>query len=423
MTMTCLADRTFVRAAARSTRFVVVRLEAPTARRRSDRLPLDVALVLDRSGSMAGEKIRLAREAVTRSLGALDERDRVAVVVYDDRIDVVLPSAPAGGETRRTVEARLREIDARGSTNLAGGWLAGCEQAALGLDGERIARTLLLTDGLANVGITDPHELETHARELRRRGVATTAFGVGDDFDEVLLRAMATAGGGNFYYISDARQIADHIASELGEALEVVARDAALVLDVPAGVVLDVLGPQPVERRGGTWRVSLGDLVSGQEVEVVLQLNFATGTVGDEVAVHVAAEDRDGALPPDAATVRWTYADHAANDRRPRTREVDRVVAGRFAARARQEAVARNRAGDYGRASEALRKVARRIGRYAGSDEVLRDLVAELDREASHEYAAPMAAAVRKSIHFSSANILASRDARGRARHGPGDRA
>ena len=195
------------------------------------------------------------------------------------------------------------------------------------------------------------------------------------------------------------------------------------MVDVPGGVVVDILGPQPVERRGGAWRVSLGDLVSGQQVEVVLRLNFPYGTIGDEMVVRVAVEDRDGALPPDSETVRWMYADHAANDRQPRTGEVDRVVAGLFAARARQEAVARNKAGDYGRASEALRKVARRIDRYAGSDEVLRAFVVELDREASGEFAAPMAAAMRKSIHFSSANILASRDARGRARRGPGDRA
>jgi Ca-activated chloride channel family protein len=420
--MTCRPDRRLIRAAGRSTRFLLVRLQAPAAERRADRLPLDVALVLDRSGSMAGEKIRLAREAVERSIRVLDDRDRVAVVVYDDRIDVVLPGSPATAETRRTAEARLREIDARGSTNLAGGWLTGCEQVAMGTATERVARTLLLTDGLANVGITDHNELESHARELRRRGIATTTFGVGVDFDESLLQALATAGGGNFYFISDARQIPDFVTSELGEVLETVAREAGLDIEAPGGVAVDVLGSYPLERRGGGWRVELGDLVSDQEVEVVLRLNFPAGSVGDEMGVRVTARDRDGVLAPDAATLRWEFADHRANDGQSRDGDVDRVVGRLFAARARQEAVALNRSGDFGKAADVLRRVGRRIEEYAGSDPELQALVTVLEREASHDFAVPMAARELKMRHFAASTLVRGRDALGRARRAPDQR-
>ncbi|MFH1475421.1 MAG: VWA domain-containing protein, partial [Chloroflexota bacterium] len=235
MTFDIRQDRSYLRAPSRSTRYLVIRLTAPEARQRPGRLPVNVGLILDRSGSMGGPKIRLAKEAAERAVATLDAHDRFSVVFYDDTIDVVVPSTAATASARAAASEALRRVDARGSTNLFGGWMRGCEQVALHSGGEVVSRALLLTDGLANVGVTDRFELETHAAELRRRGVSTSTFGVGHDFDEALLEAIATAGGGNFYYIEDARQIGDFMTSELGEALEVVARDVRLEVTVPFG--------------------------------------------------------------------------------------------------------------------------------------------------------------------------------------------
>ena len=101
------------------------------------------------------------------------------------------------------------------------------------------------SDGLANVGITDRDELSRHAGELRARGVSTSTFGVGDDFDEAVLGGMAQAGGGHFYDIATAAAIRDHINSEVGETLEVVARDVVIELDLPEGVRVESLGAFP----------------------------------------------------------------------------------------------------------------------------------------------------------------------------------
>jgi hypothetical protein len=417
MTLDLRQDRALVRAAARSTRYLVVRLEAPDAPRRSDRLPVNVALVLDRSGSMGGSKIRLAKEAVERAVATLEGRDRFAVVFYDDRIDVVVPSTAATGSARSAAREALRAVDARGSTNLFEGWLRGCEQVALHAGADAVSRTLLLTDGLANVGVTDRFELETHAGELRRRGVATSTFGVGHDFDEALLEAMATAGGGNFYYIETATQIADFMTSELGEALDVVARDVRLEVGLPAGARLDVLGPERVERIGGdAWAVAVGDLVACQEREVVLRISFAYGSPGEEADVTVAVRDRDGAFGDGRAAARWTYADHAANDRQPRTPEVDRLVARLFAARARMEAVSRNKAGDFRGAATALTGVAGRIRGYADSDPELLGLAADLEDEAAHKVSLAMAPAMQKAMYSNSAYLRRMREPDGSAR-------
>ena len=416
MTFDLRQDRTCLRAPARSTRYLVVRLVAPEAPRRADRLPVNVSLVLDRSGSMGGQKIRLAKEAVERAIATLDQRDRFSVVFYDDRVDVVIASASASATAREAARDALRRVDARGSTNLFEGWMRGCEQVALHAGGEVVSRTLLLTDGLANVGVTDRFELESHASELRRRGVATSTFGVGHDFDEGLLEAMAGAGGGNFYYIEDARQIADFMTSELGEALEVVAREVRLEVALPYGAQLEMLGHERVERRDpGTWTVDVGDLVARQEREVVLRLNFPQGTVGEPADVTVAVRDRDGAFAADRAAAHWVYADHATNDRQPRTADVDRLVARLFAARARMEAVAFNKSGDFRRASSSLTGVAGRIRSYAAGDQELLGLADELERAAVDDVAFLMAPAMQKQMYSDAAYARRARTADGKA--------
>ncbi len=281
---------------------------------------VNLAFVLDRSGSMDGQKIRLAAQAIEEAINRLQPSDRFAVVIYDDVVETIVPGTLATPAARSEAIGRLRSIGARNMTNLSGGWLAGCEQVASALDQEGVNRALLLTDGLANVGITDRDELARHAGELRARGVSTSTFGVGDDFDEVLLAGMATAGGGHFYFIASAAQIRDHIGSEVGETLEVVARDVTLDVTLPDGVRLESLGAFPAMARGGRTSIELGDLVSGQEVEVPMRLFFGFGQVGDVLPAVMSLSDRDGVLDGAAARLAWSYADDRANDAQPRDR-------------------------------------------------------------------------------------------------------
>jgi Ca-activated chloride channel family protein len=416
------SDRRLIRAHGRSERFLLVDVIAPTvapdpSRRRP---PVNLGFVLDRSGSMGGQgKIGLARQAVLEAIHRLEEPDRFAAVVYDNEVDVVIGSVVASPESRRLAADRLRAIDARGSTDLHGGWLAGCEQVAGSLQPEGVNRVLLLTDGLANVGITDRDELIGIAHDLRRRGVTTSTFGVGPDFDETLLQGMADAGGGHFYFIGDVAQMRDHITSEVGETLEVVAREVVLELTLPESVRVDALSPFRVEQRGDRARVYLGDMVSGQVLSIALRLTFDFGEVGREIGALVRVADRDGAFDRarpvlEPVTVGWAYADHAANDGQPRDRDVDRVVARLFAERAKQSAVRLNREGRFDEAAKALEGVRRRVAAYAGSDRALRAIVAELDVEVP-AYAAPMAEMDRKTRHFASSNLARMRTADGKS--------
>jgi Ca-activated chloride channel homolog len=419
MTVNVQTDRSLVRAAGNSTRYVLLSFAAPESRRASIREPINVSFVIDRSGSMGGSKIDLARQAVVQALRMLRASDRFSVVIYDHDVDVVVPSTLASAEALKNAIAQVERVQARGNTNLSGGWLKGCEELAQHLQPGQVARCLLLTDGLANNGITDRGELARHAEELRSRGITTSAIGLGADFDERTLEGMSRAGAGHFYFVETAVNIADCLAGELGEALDVVARDVAVAVETDRGVDVTTLNRFPVKREAaGRLSVQLGDLTSRQDVSIVLRLGFPSGTEGQTATAVLAVTDANAAIQEPDTDLIWTYADHHANDAQRRNVDVDRAVAALYAAQARAEALDMNHQGRFDEAAARLEKTARRIEQYAGSDPELRAIVESL-RERHVAYSQPMMAMYSKAEHFASINLSRMRDTEGKARRRP----
>jgi Ca-activated chloride channel homolog len=413
------ADRTLVRTAASSTRYALLTFTAPEAVSSKARAPIHVAFVLDRSGSMCGEKIRLAREAVVQALRMLRSTDRFAVVTYDDRIDVVVQSTEASGEAIRNAVTQVERIEVRGSTDLGGGWLKGCEEIAAHQRGGEVSRCVLLTDGLANRGITDRDDLARHAGELRARGITTTTVGLGADFDERLLEAMSHAGGGHFYFIERAVQIADCLTSELGETLEIVSRGTVVSVRPDPGVRVATLNRFRVtEEGGGAMAVSIGDLASRQDVSLVFKLVFPEADTRRTIRAVFSVSDAGAALQGADCDLVWTFDDHAANDAQRRNVVVDREVAKLYAAKATAEALELNRARRFEEAAAVLERTANRIKQYAGSDHELLEIVDSL-LQRRPDYAMPMPALALKKEHFASSNAVAMRSSSGTARRRP----
>jgi hypothetical protein len=284
------------------------------------------------------------------------------------------------------------------------------------LGAQQVGRCLLLTDGQANVGTVDPAELAALAVAARATGrIATSTFGVGEDFDERLLRGMADASGGRFYYIERPEQIPDLLTSELGELLEVVARDACLVLHLPKGVEAAPLNNLGTAAVTGGIQIRLGDLVSGQQLDVVVALKFPAGHTGDTVAVQFGLSDRTGALAAAPQALGWSYAADRAHKAQPRDVIVDREVARLYAARARAEALELNREGKYREARAILEKTARRIDAYAGGDGELEAIAHGLRGEGT-DYAQVMNAKDQKLRYFQSYSISKNRMPDGKAR-------
>ncbi len=340
-------------------RYIVACIDAPSAPEHAPRPSADLAFVLDRSGSMSGEKFTLARQAVETAIASLTSKDTFSVVVYDNEVDIIQPAVKAGYRARRRAISNLQAVSPRGTTNLSEGWLTGCGQVAEQLTDSRIGRCLLLTDGLANIGITDAPSLVVHAVELRSRGVSTSTFGVGADFDEVLLGQMADAGGGAFTFIEHAKEIPGIIQRELGETLEIVARGVAVEIAVPEQVQVSVIGPYPVERTSGGIRVILPDLVSEQELELVLDVAVPGGVAQTEVELSLTVTDKNGVFDLPPAAVSWLRVPGHAEAGDIDT-HVQEVVAERLVAVAREEAAALNREGRF---DEALERIEREVVR------------------------------------------------------------
>lgn len=185
---------------------LLVELRAEAPEDAPPRLPLKVAIVIDRSGSMSGEKIEITKRAVAAFLRSLGPEDQVAVVAYDDDVDLICPLGAPSEKLARKVE----KLQPGGWTNLYGGWVAGAKLVGGG------GRVILLSDGQANAGrVTDAVGLSAHSRtSYQRYGVTTTTVGVGRDYDEGLMAGMAREGGGSHYFAHEASAIMDAFSQE-----------------------------------------------------------------------------------------------------------------------------------------------------------------------------------------------------------------
>ncbi len=290
------------------------------------------------------------------------------------------------------------------------------ETGAPASDGDVVRRILLLSDGLANVGETDPTALAQHATALRAKGITTSTFGLGADFDETLMSNLSASGGGHFYFIEKPVQISDFFLSEIGEALEVVARDARVVIAGAPGIEISCLNQFPVERtEGGDVSIRLGDLTSEQEVTTIIGVRCTAGAIGDTVGISVRLTDRECALFGEPMPIEWRVTDAIADDAQPIGTEVLIEVAKLLADGARTRALEANRRGVYDRAAEILRAEAAAIRALAPGNSELDAIADELfgERELFQE---AMTANDIKGRHFASMNAMYSRSPQGRAR-------
>ena len=265
---------------------VLVRVQAPEAppALQPKRLPLHVALVIDRSGSMAGPPLQEARRCAAHVIDGLQPTDVASLVVYDNTVETVVAAGPIGDRSR--FHAALRAVRSGGSTNLHGGWLRGAETLAPLTNAETLSRVILLSDGCANAGLTDVRGIERQCRELAEAGVTTSTYGLGHDFNEELMVAMAQAGGGNHYYGQTAEDLMAPFQEELALMKATAARTVRLTLDAPGGVTLQVLNDYLKD--DGAWR--LPDLLYGGEAWALVRMTVPAWRAagGDAVALLTA---------------------------------------------------------------------------------------------------------------------------------------
>lgn len=276
---------------------VLVRVQAPDrpANLNLPHSPKRLALVVDRSGSMAGQPLDEALRCVQHIANHLAPQDALALLVYDDKVDTLLPLQPM--HSSEVVTQAIAGVQAGGMTNLHGGWLAGAQQLQGSADqalAQTVSRVILLSDGQANHGETDLSAIEAQCRQWLDRGVTTTTVGLGQGFNEDLMIGMARAGGGQNYYGQTAADLYDSFAEELALLQALYGRQIGLKLLPAPGVMVEMLSPA-TQQPDGSWRMT--DLAWGAEAWVAVRLHLspsAAGSPRDLLAASVIGTALDG---------------------------------------------------------------------------------------------------------------------------------
>lgn len=295
------------------------------------RLPLNLSLVLDRSGSMGGQPLNYAIQAAQKLVEYLTPEDFLSVVIYDDTPQTILPPQPV--QDKAAIQSQIGRIRAGGLTNLSGGWLMGCDRVKQNQSSERINRVLLLTDGKANQGITNSQVLINTAREQAEQGIITTTLGFGNYFNEDLLIGMANAAGGNYYYIQTPDEAEAVFRIELESLLSVAAQNLTVTVQPEASIEVEqILNNYRTRIDGNQQEIFIGDVygvepkplaialslppfsAQGSQKLAILTYEYQTVTDGSiqqlrdriDLEIAVGSADEASQIQPDAAVQEQT---------------------------------------------------------------------------------------------------------------------
>ena len=255
--------------------YLYVDLKADKVESGAGRTPLNVSIVIDKSGSMSEKnKLEYVKKSVEYIIDQLESDDYVSVVTYDDYVNVLQRSSIV--TDKYELRNKISDIRPGGYTNLSGGTFEGYDQVNRTFSRGYVNRVLLLSDGLANVGITDRHELANKVRDKNRRdGITISTFGVGNDFNENLMADIADYGKGNYYYIRNSTDIPDIFASEMNGIKNMVGQGAKIRIHFPKDyLALNKVYGYPYEIEGDDIVIDFKDVFSDQNKAVLLKFDI-----------------------------------------------------------------------------------------------------------------------------------------------------
>jgi Ca-activated chloride channel family protein len=376
----------------------IIRLVVAEGESSDQRTPVNIGLVIDRSGSMQGIKLQYAIEAANYAVDQLKSADKVSVVAYDDRVRTVFKATHP--KNKDLIKLAINQISAGNSTALHAGWVQGGIEVSEALEKEYMNRVLLLSDGLANVGVTDPSTIEKQVRGLVERGVSTSTIGVGEDYNEDLMSAMARGGSGNYWFIKTPQQLPSIFRQELQGLSAVVGKKVELKIVLKEGVESVKIYNELASIDEHTWRVP--DLQMGQTVDVLAR--FEIEPTGDPCSVcdisiswDDAGEKNRENIDTDLVVKVVTKSELSSY---PVDADVQEQVALFKTAKMKEEAVALFDSGDTNKARLVLKKAQLGLSKYPASPLLEAEMASfdELDRHLSTR----KFALYRKSSHYQS---------------------
>jgi len=334
---------------------VKIDLQAIADRQKHRRTPLNLAVVLDKSGSMSGAKLEKTKQAALQLVDRLAPDDVFSLVIFSDEARVLVPAQKV--DDKEALREKIESIEAGGSTALYAGVKAGARQIEEYFSDKRINRVILLSDGLANVGPSSPRELRQLGRDLAGQGIAVTTIGVGDDYNEDLMAGLAEASDANYYYVQDTEKLPEIFAKELGDLLAVAAREIRIEITCPDGVKpLGFIG-RPETFADQRASVNLNQFTLGQGRYLFLRC-LVTRTEPEVACVNVRYLDEldNGSEQSTTGVVKVRYTDDEAAADKSVNAAVTAEKTLVLTAVAKEEAIAQADAGNYRQAAQILVK-------------------------------------------------------------------
>ena len=288
-------DKNVVPAGQRRKRGLLIELTGKAKKSQSKKdQGINLALVIDRSGSMATRNMEAAKAAAIGVVNNLGENDVLSVVDFDTQISVLAKGLSMTASGKREAILKIAELHSRGGTAMAAGWFEGGRCAADVIDRTdfNTGHIVLLSDGHANQGMTDPRELMQHATELASRGITTSTVGIGNNYSPLQLDALAEGGQGRLHDAEGGHEIVEVIMGELAETRAMVATDIAMTVRWSGSARVELLSRYESDGGKSSLTVYLGQLISGVTRTVPLLFNVPGLTAGDVVDVEVVVEGR-----------------------------------------------------------------------------------------------------------------------------------
>ena len=333
---------------------LVVKIIPPQPEFNLQRPKLNLGLVIDRSGSMGGENIIYARKAACYGIEQLLPTDRVSVTIYDDNVETIVPSILAADKAH--ILAKVKQIQPRGMTALHDGWVEGGMQVGQHLQAqEQLNRVILLSDGLANRGETNPDVISSDVAGLAERGISTSTMGMGLNYNEDLLQAMAQSGDGNYHYIESPDQLPDIFELEMQGLVGTFGRQVRLAIEPEGGVqIVDVLNDFDVTRKG---KYKLPNLIKGNPFIAVIRIKIQPQTIEQSLCNFCLAwDDLEKQRQKFKVTLQLPVFNSTQLKEIPFNTEVQQQVAMMMSARAKEEAMEKVDRGDYTGAAQVLQE-------------------------------------------------------------------
>jgi Ca-activated chloride channel family protein len=254
----------------------VTALGAPASGGR--RMPVNVALVIDRSGSMEGEPLEYVKRACNHVVDLLSPEDVLSIVTFEETVDVLMPARRVTDPN--LIKQHIARITPGNTTNLFDGlYAAGAQASSVPLDGY-VTRLLLLTDGEPTAGLRDFQSIVNLVADLKTRGIIVTALGFGPEYNEELMAGIARRAGGNYYYIARPEEIPDVFRREMETVLGVTAKNVRLRFELPRGAQVRQVYGSPPSFGARTAEINLGDLERSTTVTKLWEMDWEPRRAG-----------------------------------------------------------------------------------------------------------------------------------------------